>query len=108
MTEVNIWDQKLIKEILLHVDFKITEVNEPEVIQSALFKKEKYPFIISLIKNKDWEGLKMNEDQNSAGFREYLYILKFFDQNKLFHVATIYDSDELWQDPEIIDIFPLP
>ena len=50
----------------------------------------------------------MNKDQNSAGFREYLYILKFFDQNKLFHVATIYDSDELWQDPEIIDIFPLP
>ena len=39
------------KEILLHVDFKITEVNEPEVIQSALFKREKYPFI-SLIKNE--------------------------------------------------------
>ena len=101
------WDQIVTKEILLYKDLKITEVNNLESIQSLLFIHGQYQLIVSLIKDKDWESLKAITNENKTGFGEYLDIVKFSDQIKQSFVATIYDNDALWQDPQIIDIFSL-
>jgi hypothetical protein len=38
---------------------------------------------------------------------EYLDIIKFSDQTNKSYIATIYDSNELWQYPKLIDIIHL-
>ena len=107
MSEINLWDQRVTKEILWHIDFIITEVNNLEVIKDLFYERKDYSNITDLIIKQDWEGLKNIKDEKQTGFREYLHLLKFSDQNKKHYLVTIYDSDELWQDPEIIDIFPI-
>lgn len=107
MDTQNKWNDLVIKAILLNKDFDVKEVNNLESIQSLFFDSEKYPTIIDLIKNKKIESLKEFEIENKSGFREYLDIIKFSDQSHKTYVATIYDNDELWQDPQIIDIISL-
>jgi hypothetical protein len=33
--------------------------------------------------------------------------MQFRSQSGLNYIVTVYDSIELWQNPEVIDIFPL-
>jgi hypothetical protein len=56
-------------------------------------EREKYPLIASGAKHPT--------------FQEYLEIIQFESQDGLNFLATVYDSIELWQDPQIIDIFSL-
>ena len=63
--------------------------------------------IRGLIRKQDWSQINEVNDLPSGEFREYLDIIRFKDQNDKQYVATIYDSDELFQDPQIIDIFLL-
>ena len=109
MDAPNSYGNLVTKTILSCKDFNIKEVNDLESIKSMIFNVEQYILITSLIKEQDWKNLKNLDDKTNStnGFRQYLEIIKFFDQNKKAHIATIYDSDELWQDPQVIDIFPL-
>jgi hypothetical protein len=97
----------VVNELLAVKDFDIKEVNNFESIQSLLFDSEKYPEIISLIRNNRLDSLKEFEKEKKNEFREYLEIIKFSDQDDRTYIATIYDSDELWQDPQIIDLIIL-
>lgn len=36
--------------------------------------------------------------------REYLVIMKFNDQQANYYIITVYDSDELWQNPRVMNI----
>ncbi len=92
--------------ILANKEFDINEVHNLEDIADMIFDRELYPSICSLIKEKNWDAVKSIEIP-AHGFREYLSIYTFIDQNQNQYAATTYDSDELWQDPELIDIFPL-
>jgi hypothetical protein len=84
-------------------------VHSFEIIKSLSLDREKYSAaIVPLITARNWEAIEEIKDENQSDFNEYLDIIKFYDQNQLLYVVTIYDSDELWQDPEVIDIFPLP
>ena len=84
MDSQNKWNDLIIKAILLDKDVDVKEVNNFERVQSLIFDSEK--------KN---------------GSNEYLDIIKFSDQNHKNYSATIYDNDELWQVPQIIDIITL-
>ena len=106
MDTLNNYDKLIIKTILSCKDFNIEEVNDFESIKSITFNKEQYTLITCLILEHNWEYIK-NIDSDTNGFREYLEIIKFSDQNKKPHIATIYDSDELWQDPQVLDVFLL-
>ena len=107
MGEQHKWDDIVIKAIFAFKDFDIKEVNNFQSIQSLLFDREKYPAIITLIKDKNWGSLEKFEIKKKNGFGEYLDIIKFSDQNHKAYAAAVYDNDELWQDPEIIDIIAL-
>ena len=39
-------------------------------------------------------------------FQGYLEVIQFKNQDGLNFIVTVYDSIELWQNPQIIDIFP--
>lgn len=99
--------EQMIKESILdNKVFNITVVNNYEHIKSSFYKHEEYPLIAQLVKEKKWEEIE-GVDIHATGFREYLDIIKFTDQNGNLYVTTVYDSDELMEDPHVIEIFPL-
>jgi hypothetical protein len=80
-------------------------VHNLEAIKSAYFWREDYPALLELLK----EG-KIEEIKNWPGGRgktgEYLEIFLFTDQDNQNYVVSMYDGIEMWQDPQLIDIFP--
>ena len=96
----------IIKSILANNQFGITEVNDIESLKSGIFFKDEYPEIEKLINDKNIEAIKLLPE-NQPEVREYLYIMIFKDQHKKKYVVTVYDSDELSQDPQVIEIYSL-
>jgi hypothetical protein len=95
------------RSILAQDTFDIKEIQQLERIRSLYFNRDTYPLVKEVMSNstsiasiKDFpiETYKSDED---------IEIVTFRDQNGRLYVATIYDSWELWQDPEVLDIFPL-
>lgn len=107
MQQPDEWDKRVITSILADKESGIRQVNNFEHFSILIFDKEKYPEIINLINEQDWKALKKFDHPNRQGFKEYLIVIKFTDENQKLHVATIYDNDELLQDPQIIDIITL-
>jgi len=105
MAELNTWEQKVINEILSSKDPLITSVKNVDLFAHLFFNRNKYKRIVDLINAKNWEEIKSNDDKCETDFQEDLTLVKFTNQDDQSCLATIYDSDELWQDPKVIDIF---
>lgn len=95
-----------VKSLLANNEFGITEVENIEAIASRYFLKNEYLEIVKLIKNGDISGIKALESNDSEE-REYLDVFLFNDQNKNNYLVTVYDSDDLLQDPQVIEVFRL-
>jgi hypothetical protein len=97
------YDQLVVKAIK---NFKKEiEVTGLQYVKSLYYSETEYKKISKQVKEKRFEEL-VETHPYKGGFREYLEILTFFDQSGAKFIAMIYDSDELWQDPEAIDVFP--
>jgi hypothetical protein len=107
MKEKNKWNKIIIASLLAAKDFDINEVNNFESLKSLFFDRPTYSMILDLINKREWEKIKIFETISGGDFSEYLDIIKFTDQNQITYIVTIYDNDELWQDPQIIEIIPL-
>ena len=102
-SEPNIFDSYIVKSILAKNDFNITGVNELESVKSVVFDFKEYAEAEKLIMAGRIELIQ--ECPINKDFREYLEIMRFTDQNDNQYIVTVYDSDELWQDPEVIKVF---
>jgi hypothetical protein len=91
--------------ILKNNSFGIMEIKKIEILKCLNFNKEEYSFIVDLIKSKKVEDITKFPDSKPKTFED-LTIIRFYDQNSKEHIVTIYDTDELWQDAEILEIFP--
>ena len=107
MIEQNKYDTFITELILSDSVLAIKKVIELTPIKSVLFVEEQYPEIKRLIQKQEWKQIKEREEKPDKEFKEYLDIMRFKDQHHNEYVVTIYDNDELFQDPQIIDIFPL-
>lgn len=96
----------VIKSVLLNNQFGIKEVKKIEDIHSMIFERQEYQKIVTLIKSNKLESLKKLPEKYIKT-SEYLSVMKLLDQNNEEYIVTVYDSDQLWQDPQVIDIFPL-
>jgi hypothetical protein len=102
------FDEYVLNRILARSEFGISEVIGLRSIKSMYFEREKYSFIASLIKENNLAALlEMSEGNLDPAFQEYLEIMQFRSQSDLNYIVTVYDSIELWQNPEVSDIFPL-
>ena len=107
-TKPRTFDEYVLNGILAINEFGISEVIRLRSIKSMYFEREKYPSITSLIKEKNLGDLSdMPEGNMHPTFQEYLEIMQFQSQSGQDYIVTVYDSIELWQNPEVIDIFPL-
>ena len=102
------WDEYVIRSILATNEFGISEVFGLQSIKSMYLEREKYPLIVALIKEKNLAALiEMPGGNRHPTFQEDLEIMQFQNQSGLKFIVTVYDSDELWQNPQIIEIFPI-
>lgn len=91
------------KSILTNNEFGIVKTNRFESVKSIFLDKGQYPHIVSLIQANDLSEIrKLPMGTNT---HEYLEIMQFEDQNQHLFFVTVYDSDALYQDPQVIDIF---
>lgn len=102
----NKYNDPVVKSLLAKNEFGIIEVHDIEEVSSMYFIRSEYPEIIMLIKNGGLDAIR-SMVKNTSEDREYLYIISFRDQRNTKYIATIYDSDELWQDPEVMEVFPV-
>lgn len=97
-------DEYVVRSILENNQFGIKEVNNLESLKSIFFVREEYPIIEDFIKEKSIDSIKeYSEEQPNTG--EYLEVMWFDDQNHKRFIVTVYDSNQLEQDPQIINIF---
>lgn len=104
--ETRKFDSYVINGIIANNQFGIKEVNRLFTLKSIFFKREEYSEIEKLIKAGNIEAIKgMNNSQSQA--EEYLEVMTFKDQNQKDFIVTVYDSNALEQDPQVIDIYKL-
>ncbi len=100
------YDAFIVKNILAKNEFAIQVISDLESIHTRSFVQPEYAEIEKLIKEKNIESIKKFR-KDEVRRNEYLDIMTFSDQDKNKYIVTIYDSDELWQDPQVIEIYKL-
>lgn len=108
MKESNKWNSIVINQVIKEYNFGITQIQDFTPLKDLHFDNTSYSGILTLLKANNLLAVKAIEEATKTGFREYLHVITFFDQQQRKFALTVYDSDELLQDPEIIDIIPLP
>lgn len=106
MNEPKTYNDYIVRSILINNEFGITEIKSIEDLIYMTLIREDYPGIVELIKSKDIDAIKRLTPP-SITTSEYLSIMKITDVQDKQYIVTGYDSDELSQDPQVIDIFPM-
>jgi hypothetical protein len=104
--ELSKYDALIVKDILANNEFAIQIISDLESIHTRYFVQPEYAEIKKLIQEKNIESIKKFR-KDGIKRNEYLDIMTFRDQDKNQYIVTIYDSDELWQDPQVIEIYKL-
>lgn len=102
--EKNVFDSYVINGILASNEFGITQVLNLTSIKSLYYSLTTYQQITDLIRAKNRSAIESLE-ANAAGINEFLDIMSFTDQDGKKYIVTVYDSLELTQNPQVIDIF---
>jgi hypothetical protein len=104
-TEKNDFDMYVVNSILANNNFGIKEVLDIKSIKSMYFNQDVYSSVKKLIAEGNIGGIEklpMSKERDT----EYLDIMLFRDQVGKTYFVTVYDSNDLWQDPQVIEIFP--
>lgn len=107
MQPLSDYDISVFKAIITDPFANVTEILNLKNVYSALFDADYYPTIKKLLVENKLCELPNANFQQGGFFREYLEVYSFENQDQQKHYATLYDSDELFQDPQIIDIIPV-
>jgi hypothetical protein len=95
---------KIFKSIV-SIAKSIVEIKNLEIFKSILYSKsnvEKVHNILLQFRLSDLDYLPI-----ATMDQEMIIIVKFVDQVGRMFIATLYDNDELWQDPEVINIYSI-
>lgn len=105
-TDTNLFDTYIINSILANNQFGITAVTDIENINTGYFIKEEYGEVEKLIAEKNVHAIKSLRLTDTKA-DEFLTIMIFKDQRLKEYIVTVYDSNALEQDPQVIEIYPL-
>ena len=104
--EVKTYDEYIISSILANNEFGIEAVNNVDHILSTNLVRSDYEKIAELIRNREFETIKTYQPTGKKT-KEFLTVTKFTDQNERDFIVTSYDSNELSQYPQLIDIIAI-
>jgi hypothetical protein len=87
----------------------IKTVKDFELLKMIDYTKENHKKIDALIAQGQTDELKELSEVNLDVNQGYdLMIVKFKDDQDKPYLAIVYDSTDLWQDPETLEVIPLP
>ena len=104
MKKVKTFEEHIIGAILSQKEFEINKIENLTCLVTKLFSKEQYPEIESFLKCGDIQAIE-NLLEIKSPIKEYLDVYHFTDHSSTNYYASIYDSDELWQDPQLIALY---
>jgi len=104
--EIKTYDDYIISSILANNEFGIEEINNLDNILSTNLVRSDYDKIAELIRNREFETIKTYQPKGKKT-TEFLTVTKFTDQYERDFIVTAYDSDELGQNPQVIDIIAI-
>jgi hypothetical protein len=87
-------------------EFQGIEIENLKFEAESNFHFEKLEEIKILVKGLEFEKIKEQFNTKPKTFEDLAYF-SFTDQLQKKYVAIIYDSDELWQDPQVFDIIAI-
>jgi hypothetical protein len=88
-------------------DKSIKYVKNIEMIKAMLnYTNENIKVIDELIKAGKIDEVIQIPDEKKLTHSD-ISIIKFYDQNDRLYVATMYDNWDLWQDPQLMKIYPM-
>lgn len=97
------YEQYVIEAVLAKNRFNIKEVKKIEILKCISYDKQLFDQAVELINLGDVQSIK-NLEYGEKTFED-ITIVWLADQDDREYLATVYDSDELWQDPVIMDIY---
>lgn len=100
------YNDYVIRGILATNQFGITEVCDLESLKTIFLVQEDYDTIENLIREGNIELIK-SLPENQARTGQYLDIILFKNQDDKRYIVTIFDSNALEQDPQVIEIYSL-
>lgn len=101
----NKFDDFVTKSILAKNKFRIIRVEDLASLKSFVFDQSLYQDVVNLVRRDELAQINALMDDEHGD--QFLEVMKFQDQNGYSYVATVFDSLELSQDPQIIEIFRL-
>jgi len=106
MTKKRTFEEYVTETISSNKTFNIRQIKDLQNIKAMVLLRDQYPHIIELVKSGQIDLIKKLDNNENKG-SEYLDIYIFNDQDNQKYIVTVYDSDELWQNPQLWDIFKL-
>jgi hypothetical protein len=97
------FEDYVIKSILANNEFAITDVKNLETLKSLELDREKYDEVISFVKKGYLNDLDRYLPIRDTAI-EFLEIMQFKDQEGKLYFVSVYDNNELSQDPQVIEI----
>jgi hypothetical protein len=95
-----------IKQLVLSKNkLGIAEVRNLKFLKGLNYDEKSYHSIAEAIKQKRIHDIILLPQVQTKTFED-ITLFSFYDQNNDLYIVSVYDSDELWQDPVILDIFP--
>ena len=96
------------KAILLVANERdINSVSNLQCLYNSFFSEDHYEQIAANISDGDLDNLKDLQWPELRESNEYLELYTFCDQVNKEHLAVVYKSDQLWQQPQAMMIFDL-
>lgn len=97
---------KEIKALLLSEnEFGITEIKDLKFLKGLNYDEKSYHSIAEAIKQKKVDDIIRLPEVQPKTFED-ITLLSFYDQNNSLYIVSVYDNDEPWRDPVILNIFP--
>ena len=84
----------------------VSQVENLKWVVGSNFYPEKLNEILELAQKENFEEIKQKFNSIPKTFED-LSFFSFSDNNGTKYVAIVYDSDELWQDPQIFKILQI-
>ena len=104
---LNSYELKIEHIIKANSQMKVDAIFKLQSLRYTNYNADQYQSIAALMASNKWYLIKENLEKKTNSFGQYLNIVSFIDETDRRYIASFYESDDLWQDPELVDLFLL-
>jgi hypothetical protein len=99
------YEEYIEKSILAGDAFNCNRISGVQIVATLQSYYDHLPEVQSILEKGLYK--RIEELKDSPKSFDDLTVIKFADQDQNVYYGIVYDSEELWQDPVVTQIFPL-